>query len=62
MARILPAAMLYAQFPLEGLLARIALRNHVTASGVMGRLLLFHLLAATELWLLSGALEQILAR
>ena len=57
LARNLQGAMLYAQFPLEGLLAKILLRDRVTLAGVAVQLLLFHFLAVTEIWLLSGALK-----
>lgn len=57
LARILPVTMLYAQFPFEGLLARSALKNRVTLSGVAMQLFFFHFLAAFDLWLLCrGAL------
>jgi hypothetical protein len=57
LARTLPQAMLYIQFPLEGLLARHALKDRSTLSGVAMRLFIFHFLAAVDLWLLCrGAL------
>jgi hypothetical protein len=54
----LPQILLYAQFPVEGLLARVALRGRVTFAGVAGQLLLFHLLAGVGLWLLRGGLSE----
>jgi hypothetical protein len=60
MAVILPMVMLYIQFPLEGLLAKIALKGNVTISGVAGQFLFYHLLGVTELWLVNGVLQQIL--
>lgn len=62
MARILPQVLLYAQFPLEGLLVRIVLRSHVTLSAVTGRLCFYHFLGATHLLLLTGVLAQYAAR
>lgn len=62
MAVILPMVMLYIQFPLEGLLAKIALKGNVTISGVAGQFLFYHLLGITELWLVNGAVRQVLAR
>jgi hypothetical protein len=61
-ARVLPQFMLFAQFPLEGLLAKYLLRNHVTFSGVAWQLLFYHALGVAELWLLTGAVTQILPR
>ena len=56
MAILLQSLMLYAQFPLEGLLARIALKGNVTARGVLIQVLFFHTLCQIELWLVNGAL------
>jgi hypothetical protein len=61
-AHMLPVVMLYAQFPIEGLLARIALRHLVTIPGVIRELLFFHFLGAAELWMVSGALGRIIMR
>ena len=60
LAHWLPVVMLYAQFPIEGVLIRIALRKRVTAGGALRELVFFHLLGASELWLLSGSLGQML--
>jgi hypothetical protein len=62
MARILPHVLLYAQFPLEGLLVRIVLRSQVTLSAVTGRMCFYHFLGATHLLLLTGVLAQYEAR
>jgi hypothetical protein len=59
-ARILPQVILYAQFPLEGLLAIMVLRRHVTISGVGGQILYFHFLAAVQLAMVSGILNPFL--
>lgn len=56
MTHLLPAIMLYGQFPLEGWLARIVLRREVRALPVAGHVLLFHFLGIAELLLLSGVL------
>jgi hypothetical protein len=61
-ARVLPQFMLFAQFPLEGLLAKFFLRNHVTFLGVAGQLFFYHALGVAELWLLTGAVMQIMPR
>jgi branched-subunit amino acid transport protein AzlD len=53
MTQMLPQAMLYLQFPAEGLLAKIILKNRVTLTGVAGQLFLFHFLGVVELWLVS---------
>lgn len=57
---MLPSLMLYAQFPVEGWLARFILRRRVHLANVVGQVLLFHGLGLAELWLLSGGLEQLL--
>ena len=56
---LLPTIMLYAQFPLEGWLARIVLRRNVKAFPVAGHVLLFHFLGIAELLLLSGVLYSL---
>jgi hypothetical protein len=60
-ARTLPALVLHAQFPLEGLFAWTFLRYRVTVFGVSGQVLCFHFLGAFQLWLLNGGLNRILA-
>jgi hypothetical protein len=59
LASILPGFLLYAQFPLEGLVARIAVKSHVTLGAVGGQLLFLHSLGAAHVLLLSGNLTQI---
>jgi hypothetical protein len=54
LAATLPLLILYAQFPIEGLLARFALRGRVTVARVLGQVLFLHLMGALELWLISG--------
>jgi hypothetical protein len=61
-AAILPTAMLYLQFPLEGLLAKIALRGNVRPYGVMVQVLYFHGLCIMELWLVNGGLWRLMGR
>jgi len=51
-----PQAMLFLQFPLEGLLAKKFLRGRVTVSGVALQVFFYHLLGATQLWLVWRAL------
>lgn len=46
--------MLYAQFPVEGLLARYALKGRVTIARVAAQMLFLHTLAAFQLWLVDG--------
>lgn len=60
MAALLPTALMYAQFPLEGWLAKVALRGRVTPYGVMLQVLYFHALCLMELWLVSGGLTHLL--
>jgi hypothetical protein len=52
---LLPSIMLYAQFPIEGLLARVILRRPVLPLSVTVQVLLFHFLGIVEVWMLSGA-------
>lgn len=59
---VLPTAMLYAQFPIEGLLARIVLRRHVRPISVIWQVSLFHFLGLMELWMLSGGAAVLLGR
>jgi hypothetical protein len=46
--------MLYAQFPIEGLLAKFALKGRVTVTRVAAQLLFLHSLAVFQLWLVDG--------
>ena len=62
MAALLPTAMLYLQFPLEGLLAKIALKDNVTPYGVMLQVLFFHALCIIELWLVNGGFWHLIGR
>lgn len=62
MAALLPTALMYAQFPLEGLLAKIALKGNVTPYGVVMQVLYFHALCLMELWLVSGGLLHLMGR
>ena len=62
MATLLPTAMLYLQFPLEGLLAKLALKGHVTPYGVMVQVMYFHGLCIMQLWLLDGGLWHLIGR
>jgi hypothetical protein len=60
MAAYLLTALVYLQFPLEGLLAKIALKGNVTVHGVLVQVAFFHGLCIIDLWLLSGGLWQLL--
>jgi hypothetical protein len=54
----MPLFFMYAQFPIEGLMARFALRKHVTFLRVVGQVLFLHLFALVELWLVSSPLTR----
>jgi len=54
--------LIYAQFPLEGLIARMAVRSRLSFSGVAGHLCFLHFLGAVDIWLLSGVLNQMTMR
>lgn len=53
-----PTVMLYAQFPLEGLLARITLKKRVTLKSVALFVFFMHFLTAAELFMVNGAFRQ----
>jgi hypothetical protein len=61
LVRNLPVVVLYAQFPLEGLIARLALRR-TTVPGVAGQVFYLHYLAGLQLVMIGGAVTQALAR
>lgn len=54
MAAYMPLFFMYAQFPIEGIMARFALRGHVTPLRVLGQVLFLHLFAVIELWLVNS--------
>ena len=62
LAHYLPLVMLYAQFPLDGLIARKVLKRKIKISGVAMQVCLYHFLGATEILLLSGALRPFFVR
>ncbi len=50
----LPLFFMFAQFPIEGFMARWALRGNVTFLRVFGQVLCLHLFALLELWLVNS--------
>jgi hypothetical protein len=60
MAAYLPTVLVYLQFPLEGLLAKVALKDHITVHGVIVQVVFFHGLCIIDLWLLSGGIWQVM--
>lgn len=60
-AHALAQFLLFAQFPLEGLLARIVLKHRVGLFKVFGRVACLHVFAVLYLVLVSGSLSQILS-
>jgi len=56
LAAVLPQFMLYAQFPLEGLVARMASKDRVTLPAITARIACFHVMAALLLLLVSGTI------
>jgi hypothetical protein len=52
--------LLYAQFPLEGLLVRIVLKHRVGLFKVFGQVTCLHVFAVLYLGLVSGSISQIL--
>ena len=57
-----PQAMLFLQFPLEGLIAKKFLRGRVTLRGVALQVLFYHVLGAAYLWLVWRTLGGGLTR
>lgn len=62
LVRNFPMVVLYAQFPLEGLIARLALRRRVTPGGVAGQVFYLHYLAGLQLVMIGGAVTRALLR
>jgi len=60
MAQALSHVMLYAQFPLDGLLARMVLKHRPTLVSVCGQVTCLHVLAVLYIGLVTGSLNQIL--
>lgn len=58
----LPLIILYAQFPVEGLIMQWVLRRRVTVHGVAGRVLYLHYLCLVQLLMVSGVVGQALMR
>ena len=61
-AALLPTAMMFLQFPLEGLLAKLSLKGHVTVHGVIVQVVFFHGLCIMDLWLLNGGIYHLMGR
>lgn len=59
MTQALVPLMLYAQLPLDGLLARMVLKHRATFLGMCGQVTCFHALAVLYLGLVTGSLKQI---
>jgi hypothetical protein len=62
LASALPPFILYAQFPVEGLIVQWVLRRRVTVHGVAGRVIYLHYLGAVQLLMISGVVGQALLR
>ncbi len=61
-SHLLPGVLLYAQFPIEGLLACLVLKRHVPPLRVAWQVTLFHFLGVTELIMLSDFPHLLLQR
>ncbi len=57
-----PVAVLFAQFPLEGMFARLVLRRGLRPASVAGQVCMFHLLGILELVMLSSVPAQLFHR
>jgi hypothetical protein len=53
-----PLFFMFMQFPIEGLLARIAFRGNVSPFRVLGQVFFLHLFAIVELWLVNSPLTR----
>ena len=60
MAQTLSQVMLFAQFPLDGMLARMVLKHRPTVMSVCGQVACLHTLALLYIALVTGSLSQIL--
>jgi hypothetical protein len=60
MAQTLSQLMLYAQFPLDGLLARMILKHRPTVMSVCGQVACLHTLAVLYIALVAGSFSQFL--
>lgn len=60
--RWLPIIMLFAQFPLEGLLAAMIMKRNIRPWGVAWHVLTFHFLGIAELLMLSGVAQYVVRR
>jgi len=58
----LPLILLYAQFPLDGLFARMFLSQRVTLTGVCAQVSFYHFLGSVYIFLVSGAYYPLLTR
>jgi hypothetical protein len=54
----MPLMYMFAQFPIEGLLARIAFRGRVSPLRVLGQVVCLHMFAVVELWLVNSPLGR----
>jgi hypothetical protein len=55
LALMLPQAMLFAQFPLEGLAVKFMLGRGVKLSSAIGQMVSVHMVCTLVLWLVAGA-------
>ena len=60
--RLLPTVVLYAQFPVEGLFARLVLKRGLKPMSVAGQVFMFHLMGILELVMLTNVPSQLLQR
>lgn len=57
---MLPTVVLYAQFPIEGLFARLVLKRGLKPVSVAGQVCMFHLMGILELVMLTNLPSQLL--
>lgn len=62
LTHVLPTIVLYAQFPIEGLFARLVLKRGLKPVSVAGQVCMFHLLGILELVMLTNLPGQLLRR
>lgn len=61
-AHYVPLVVLYAQFPIEGLLAKRVLKRKITLPGVALQVSFYHFLGAMQLLLISGTIQRMFIR
>lgn len=62
LAHYLPLVVLYAQFPVEAMIAKKVLKRHIKISGVAMQIFFYHFLGIVQIMLITGTLRQFFVR